>query len=77
MKEGYITFNEATKRYEIDGQGLHCGNCIDIWDGENWLSCRIEYSDNWNHGYYLLVFDKEGNHTGSIPLWDKSKGRID
>lgn len=75
MKEGNITFNSETGRYEIDGCALTCGTCLEIWNGEKWLSCRVEYNDNWDRGYYLMVF-KGDVCTGTIPIRDKVKGRM-
>jgi hypothetical protein len=76
MQEGKISFNEYTGKYELDNIPLSCGTCLDVWDGEEWLKCRVEYNDNWDRGYYLLVFNNEGSCKGSVPLWNKTKGRM-
>lgn len=74
MKEMNMTFNEELGKYELGGTTLSCGTCLEVFYGNEWLKCRVEYNTNWNRGYYLLVF-REGINTGSIPLWDIKKGR--
>lgn len=75
MKEGKITFNDDTGKYELDNIPLSCGTCLEVWDGEEWLSCRVEYNDNWDRGYYLLIF-RGDMQIGSVPLWNKYRGRM-
>ena len=74
MTEYKITFNEDSGKYELGGMSLSCGSCLEIWDGEEWFTGRVEYNDNWDRGYYFITF-KDGKEFGSIPLWNKHKGR--
>lgn len=52
-----ITYNEDTDRYEIDGYGLHCGDCFEVlvFNGltnkAEWVETRIEGN---NEGWYLV-----------------------
>lgn len=75
MSENKIKFNKITGKYEIGNIALSCGTCLDVWNGEEWLTCRVEYNRNWHRGYYLVVF-RNGIQNGEIPLWDKEKARI-
>lgn len=57
MKVSQLTYNEETDRYELDGYGLHCGDCFEVlvWNGltnmAEWIATRIE---NNKDGWYLV-----------------------
>ena len=59
MNEGTLYFDKSSDRYDIvfpSGayyEGLHCGNCFDVWLGDDWISTRIEAD---NDGWYLCAF---------------------
>ena len=52
-----LKYNESTDRYEINGYGLHCGNCFEvfIWNNSTgageWVETSIE--SDWEKGWYL------------------------
>lgn len=68
MKQGYLWYNEQTRRYGIvdgmdcwDPDGLSCGTCFDAYIGGKWVPVRLEHSDYkypQNRGWYL--FDDDG-----------------
>lgn len=57
-KISQLIYNENTDRYELDGEGLHCGDCFEVLvvnglSGKpEWIDTRIEYNNN--HGWYLI-----------------------
>lgn len=57
MRVSQLTYNAEVDRYEMDGQCLSCGDCIDVlvWNGitdrEEWVSTRIEQNVD---GWYLV-----------------------
>ena len=56
-----IIFNDIDKRYEIDGSSLTCGTQLEmLLDGEDYKA-RVEYSDNYDRGYYAILFQKDGD----------------
>ncbi|PKM52494.1 MAG: hypothetical protein CVV02_01715 [Firmicutes bacterium HGW-Firmicutes-7] len=65
-----FSFNEDTRKYEIDGLPISCGAHISVLYHGEWVNGHIEYNSNWDTGYYLVVMDSHGCDTGSIPLWD-------
>ncbi len=75
MKQGTITFDVASGKYQLDDIALSCGTCLQVEYHGQWVPARVEYNDNWNRGYYLIAFNDEGR-TGSIPLWGIKYGRI-
>lgn len=52
-----LKYNESTDRFELNGYGLHCGDCFEvlIWDSQKnegeWVETSIE--SNWETGWYL------------------------
>lgn len=64
MTTGILSYNSSNDRYgvlvmdlwEIDG--LHCGECLDVWDydKEQWIPTRIEMN---RYGWYLVGYDAE------------------
>jgi len=71
-REGVLYYDKTTDRYDIvyfDGGyygGLHCGNCFDLWLGDEWVSARIEAD---NDGWYLcdLYHENDEKYEGDIP----------
>lgn len=53
MKKGILFLNNETDRYDIlfdNGttyDGLHCGECFEIYIEKEWKSTRIEYGSYW------------------------------
>ena len=51
--KGELIYDMQTKRLDILGEdgshwgGLHCGNVIEVYNGEEWVSTRVEYSSDW------------------------------
>ena len=51
--EGILIYNEAISRPDLvlsNGSllgGLHCGDCLEVWINEQWVTARLELSDNW------------------------------
>jgi hypothetical protein len=60
MKTSDITFNQASKRYEMDGKELTSGTTLSLWFDLEWHSARIKYSDKFEYGYYAIVFPNNG-----------------
>lgn len=70
MKKGYLFYNESCDRYgiktagtnEIINDGLHCGECLQIYDPakEEYINDRIEY-DHDGGQWYLVYSRKAGN----------------
>lgn len=48
-----LRYNPDTNRLDFDGDGLHCGQCLEVLvvDGASgqpvWLQTRLEYGDGW------------------------------
>lgn len=62
-----MIYNEETERYELNGDGLHCGETLEVlvWFAEKnmakWVPTRMEYAPqemnddgSWNGGWYLV-----------------------
>lgn len=53
MRQGTLIYDRETARYDIRFSltnyygGLHCGECMDVMIGENWVHTRIEFNSNW------------------------------
>lgn len=51
--EGILIYNEAVSRPDLvlpDGSllgGLHCGDRMEFWIDEQWITARLELGDNW------------------------------
>ncbi len=44
MNEKYrIIYNTYSKRYEMDGQDLHCRETLDLFINNKWYSARVEF----------------------------------
>ena len=60
-REGFLHEDKNTKRYVLNGQPLHCGDCFDVEINGTWVPTRIESyfaSDVW----YLVGTGFEGNN---------------
>ena len=46
-----MTYNQETERWEIhmDGwfSGVHCGECLTLRVGDQWIPCRMELDRDW------------------------------
>lgn len=58
MKKVYqLIYNEETDRYEMNGYGLHCGDCFEVLvfngltNSAEWIETRIESNAE---GWYLV-----------------------
>lgn len=47
LKVSTLSYNQEIDRYCIGTRDLHCGDCFEFKNGEDWQSVRIEYSDKW------------------------------
>ncbi len=64
MVTGILSYNNSNDRYGVlvmdlwHNDGLHCGECLDVWDydKEQWISTRIEMNRN---GWYLVGYNAE------------------
>lgn len=62
-----LLYNEETERYEMDGYGLHCGDCLSvlIWNSlsgkAEWVDTSIESGRN---GWYFV--DLVGYQIGGL-----------
>lgn len=51
--EGILIYHELLQRPDLalrDGHllgGLHCGDCLELWQNGQWESARLEYMDCW------------------------------
>ena len=58
MKQGALIFDKESGRYNIRFGldeyygGLHCGQCFEVFDGEQWQPTRIEM--NLHQKWYLV-----------------------
>lgn len=56
-KVSQLIYNEQTDRYELNGYGLHCGDCFEVLvfseeiNDFKWFETSIE--SNWETGWYL------------------------
>ena len=59
-REGYLTKNPSTGRYEFEGTDIYftSGEPLDVWDEdwESWHHSRVEHS---NGDYYIVALGKE------------------
>jgi hypothetical protein len=64
MTTGILSYNSSNDRYGVlvmdlwHNDGLHCGECLDVWDydKEQWIPTRIEMNRD---GWYLVGYDAE------------------
>lgn len=64
MVTGILSYNSSNDRYGVlvmdlwHNDGLHCGECLDVWDyaKEQWIPTRIEMNRN---GWYLVGYDAD------------------
>lgn len=42
-----LSYNKEIDRFCIGTRDLHCGDCFEVKNGEEWEAVRIEYSDHW------------------------------
>ena len=61
---GYLGYNSDNDRYGILNNsdlwldnGLHCGECIEVYLNGEWVADRIEYLDEWYLVYSKLKGD--------------------
>ena len=52
-KRSRLIYNDDADRYELDGDGLHCGDCIEVLLPDGWTATRVEYE--WNTHNWCLV----------------------
>ena len=58
IRPGALVYDKASGRYDIrfglDDYygGLHCGQCFEVFDGEQWRATRIEM--NLHQKWYLV-----------------------
>ena len=60
MTTGILSYNSSNDRYGVlvmdlwYNDGLHCGECLDVWDydKEQWIPTRIEM--RWKNEWYLV-----------------------
>lgn len=62
---GKISFNDENNRYGIlnnmdlwENEGLHCGNCLEVFVNGEWINDRIEMRWNRQKDEYYLVNSK-------------------
>lgn len=66
MTTGILGYNSANDRYGVlvmdlwHNDGLHCGDCLEIWnyETEQWIPTRIEM--RWNNEWYLVGTEYSG-----------------
>ena len=57
VKVSQMIYNHDSKRYELDGDDLHCGDCIEVLifnalsEKAEWIETRIEYN---GEAWYLV-----------------------
>ena len=61
---GYLGYNSGNDRYGILNDmdlwldnGLHCGECIEVYLNGEWVADRLEYLDEWYLVYSKLKGD--------------------
>ena len=50
-----MQFDRESKRWTLDGRGLHCGDGIDVWLCERWVPVCVEWQQP--HGWVLFAHD--------------------
>lgn len=67
----WITFNNATERFEMGGRDLTCGTCLTLaMDGKDY-EARVEHDGN---NYYAIIFPEEGKpFKASLFDWNMGK----
>lgn len=57
--EGRLGYNKELDRYGVlvsdlwEKQGLHCGECINVFINGEWIEDRIEFNHNANKWYLV------------------------
>ena len=58
IKQGALVYDKVSGRYDVRSGldeyygGLHCGQCFEVFDGEQWRATRIEM--NLHQKWYLV-----------------------
>lgn len=53
MRQGTVVYDSESERMDIRFGledyygGLHCGECMDVLIGKQWIPTRIELGDDW------------------------------
>lgn len=53
MRQGTVVYDPESERMDIRFGleeyygGLHCGECMDVLIGKQWIPTRIELGDDW------------------------------
>lgn len=61
MIEGRLGFNSSNDRYGVlvsdlwEDSGLHCGECLEVFVDDCWISSRIEMKWTNEENYWYLV----------------------
>lgn len=68
LKRGALIFDEERSRYNIRFDidkyynGLHCGECFDVFVGGKWKPTRIEIGSDW----YLVDVNTNGSRLDGL-----------
>ena len=70
LKRGALIFDEESDRYDIRFDvdkyynGLHCGECFDVFVGGKWKPTRIEIGSDW----YLVDVNTNGSNLNGLTV---------
>lgn len=73
MKTGFLGYNYDNDRYGIlnkmdlwEDDGLHCGECFEVFIDSKWVSDRIEMK--FDKTWYLVETKLEGNQLEGLKV---------